>query len=58
MELSGGDTLIFTKFFRGRPMFFMGRPIVFSGTTIFLRWKTRTLWKSSGVNAILVNLQG
>ena len=50
--------MIFTKFFRVRPMFFMGRPIVFSGTTIFLRWNTHTLWKSSGVNAILVNLQG
>ena len=50
--------MIFTKFFWGRPMFFMGRPIVFSGTTIFLRGKTHTLWKSSGVKKILVNLQG
>ena len=36
MEFFGGEVLISTKFFRGRP--------------IFLRGATHVLWKSSGVN--------
>ena len=49
LEFFGGEALIFTKFFRGKPIFFRVR-------THILQGQAHILWKSSGVNAILARV--
>ena len=49
MEFFGGEALIFTRFFRGKPIFFRGMTQFFRGKPIFygVRRKGKSLTRST-----------